>query len=382
VDVELDQVLTAAIESGELRGLAASVATPRGIWEGAAGLAAAERPMTVDTVMWIASMTKPVSAVAVMQLVESGVLDLDAPAGDLVPYLAEVQVLEALAQDGTPALRPPKRPVTLRHLLTHTAGFGYEFTDATLARLAAGAPGPAPAMGSRASYETPLLFDPGERWLYGIGIDWAGQVLEAATGQRLDSYLQRAIFDPLGMADTGFRVSPEGRARRAAMHARTEDGLTPIPFELPEDQEMAWAGGGLYSTVVDYLKFVRMLLGRGTLGGERLLKSETVATMAVNHIGELEAGGWRTVDPAVSNDVEFYPGMPNHWGLSFLINTGLTPEGRSPGSLAWAGLANTYFWIDLARSVGGVFATQVLPFFDQPSVDVFRNLERTTYSSL
>ncbi len=228
----------------------------------------------------------------------------------------------------------------------------------------------------------PLMFDPGERWLYGTSVDWAGQVLEAATGERLDSYLQREIFDPLGMVDTGFRLTPEGRARSATMHARTADGLAAIPFELTEDPEMAFAGGGLYSTVGDYLQFLRMLLGRGTIDGLTLLRAETVATMAANHIGELESGSWRTANPALCNDVDFYPGMRKHWGLSFLINTEVTPEGRSPGSLAWAGMANTYFWVDLARQVGGVFATQVLPFFDQPSLEVFRTLERTTYSSL
>jgi CubicO group peptidase (beta-lactamase class C family) len=337
--------------------------------------------MTGETVVWIASMTKPVTAVGVMKLVESGVLDLDSPAGELVPYLAEVQVLDGMVNGRSPALRPPKRPVTLRHLLTHTAGFGYDFTDPILAALAADTSDP-PAQGSRASYEIPLLFDPGERWLYGTSIDWAGQVVEAASGERLESYLQREVFDPLGMVDTGFRLGPEDRARCAGMYARTPDGLAPIPFELPEAPEMAFAGGGLYSTVGDYLKFVRMLLGRGTLDGRRLLRAETVATMAGNQVGDLEAGSWRSANPALSNDVEFYPGMAKHWGLSFLINTETTPEGRSPGSLTWAGLANTYFWIDLARQVGGVFATQVLPFFDQPALEAFRTLERTAYSSL
>ena len=382
VAVNMDEVLSAAVRTGELRGLAAALVTPSGTWVGAAGRACEERPMSADTVVWIASMTKPVTTVAVMQLVESGALDLDIPAGDLVPYLAEVQVLEDVARDRAMTLRPPKRRVTVRHLLTHTAGFAYDFTDPTLARLAADTGAPAPAPGSRASYETPLLFDPGERWLYGTSLDWAGQVVEAATGERLDSYLQREVFDPLGMADTNFSLNPERRARRATMYARTPDGLAPIPFELPERPEMTFAGGGLYSTVADYLKFVRMLLGRGTLDGRRLLRAETVATMAVNQIGELEPGTWRTANPAVTNDVDFYPGMRKHWGLSFLINTEITPEGRSPGSLAWAGLANTYFWVDLTRQIGGVFATQVLPFFDQPSLEAFRTLERTAYSSL
>jgi CubicO group peptidase (beta-lactamase class C family) len=335
--------------------------------------------MGPDTHVWIASMTKAVTAAAAMQLVERGVLALDAPAAEVEPWLGEVLVLDGFDDDGAARLRPPQRPITLRHLLTHTSGFGYEFADAALARWSAARDAP---MGSRAAFQVPLLFDPGDRWSYGVGIDWVGAIVEAATGRRLDVHLREALLEPLGMHDTGFRRTPEQAERAAVVHLRTPDGLVPIPFELPDEPEMLMGGGGLYSTVLDYLRFTRMLLGGGTLEGRQVLAPETVALMARDHLGELQVTGWRTANPMLSNDVDFYPGMRQGWGLSFLVNAERTPEGRSPGSLAWAGLANSYYWVDPAAGVTGVFATQVLPFFDATALGVFRDVERAVYESL
>jgi methyl acetate hydrolase len=379
---EIDRVLGAAVARGDLVGAAAAVVTPNGEFVGAAGRRDGGAAMTPDTILWIASMTKAVTAVAAMQLVEQGRLGLDDPCGRLVPYLADVQVLTGFSAAGEPLLRPPVRPVTLRQLLTHTAGFGYPFADARIARYVAGRPESDSVEGSGASYRQPLLFDPGEQWSYGISIDWVGQVIEAVTGSRLDRYLDAEVFQPLGMLDTGFARDSSRRGRTAAMHVRTAGGLMPVPFELAEDPEFLMAGGGLYGSVLDYLRFVRMILGDGTLDGVSVLRADTVADMAANHIGTLTAGGWRTAQAGFSNDVEFFPGTRKHWGLSFLINTETTPEGRSPGSLAWAGLANSYYWIDRTRQVAGVFATQVLPFFDPPALDAFRLVELATYDSL
>jgi methyl acetate hydrolase len=381
-DSVIDRILGAAVARGDLVGAAAAVVTPKGESVAAAGRRSEGAAMTPDTILWLASMTKAVTAVAAMQLVEQGRVGLDDPCGPLVPYLADVQVLTGFADDGPPVLRPPVRPVTLRRLLTHTAGFGYDFADARLARYVAGRPAADVFEGGRAPYEQPLLFDPGEQWSYGISIDWVGQVVEAVTGSRLDTYLDAAVLEPLGMVDTGFARDRRKRGLTAEMHARTADGLMPIPFELPEDPEFIMAGGGLYGTVLDYLRFVRMILGGGELDGVRVLRADTVADMAANHIGPLTAGRWRTTNPGYSHDVEFFPGTQKHWGLSFLINTEPTPEGRSPGSLAWAGLANTYYWIDRTRQVAGVFATQILPFFDPLALDTFREVERATYASL
>jgi len=380
MEAELDQVLGEAVDRGGLIGAAVAVSTPRGAYAGAAGQRSEGATMTPDTIVWIASMTKAVTAVAAMQLVEQGFVELDAPCGDLVPYLADVEVLDGFADGGEPLLRPPKRPVTLRHLLTHTAGFGYDFTDARIARYVAERGMPSTIDGSTASYEQPILFDPGDRWVYGINIDWAGQVIEAVTKTRLDEYLRSAIFDPLGLDDTGFRRDAERRDRTADMYLRTPDGLVQIPFELNEDPEFLMGGAGLYSTVVDYLRFLRMMLGGGELEGTRVVTAETVRTMAANHVGDLIVRGWQTVNPVLSNDVDLGPGQ--QFGLSFLINSEPTPEGRAAGSLMWAGLANSYYWIDLTSKVAGVFTTQILPFFDGPALDTWRAVERTVYASL
>jgi CubicO group peptidase (beta-lactamase class C family) len=377
---ELERILEEAVAGGDLMEAAAAVATPTGTFAAAAGQRSEGTEMTPDSIVWIASMTKAVTAVAAMQLVEQGQLALDQPCHELVPYLAEAQVLEGFDGDGSPKLRPPARPITLRHLLSHTAGFGYDFTDPLIARFVAEQGLPSIVDGTAVAYEQPLLFDPGDRWAYGINIDWAGQVVEAVTKTRLDDHLRSAIFEPLGMPDTGFGRDAAGRSRTADMHLRTPDGLAPVPFETKEDPEFVMAGGGLYGTVVDYLRFARMMLGGGELEGTRIVSADTVREMGTNQIGNLDVGGWQAVNPVLSNEVDLGGGQ--QFGLSFLLNPKTTPEGRAPGSMMWAGLANTYYWIDSATQVAGVFATQVLPFFDGPSLEAFRAVERAAYSSL
>jgi len=370
----LDEVLRGAVDAGELTGVAAAAWTADGgVYLGAFGDATPGTAMATDTVVWIASMTKAVTATAAMQLVERGQLTLDEPLGDLVAYLGRIAVLDGFEDDGSPRLRDPARPVTLRHLLTHTAGFGYDFADAALSRFVGTQPTAGP--GTIDSFELPLLFDPGDRWCYGVNIDWVGQVLEAVTGERLDTVLAASVLEPLGMVDTGFARTPAQRVRSADVHLRTDDGLTAIPFELPEDPEFLMGGGGLYSTVEDYLRFTRMLLGRGTLDGARVLAPETVDLMARNHLGALPATGWQSVNPIMTNDVDLTEDGPQGWGLSFLINAEPSPEGRSAGSLSWAGLANTYYWVDHQHATTGVFATQVLPFYDPAARRAFRAFE-------
>ena len=234
-----------------------------------------------------------------------------------------------------------------------------------------------------ASLRVPLVFDPGERWEYGINIDWVGKMVEAVSGQRLDRYLQQNILGPLGMSDTSFKLSPSQRARLAAVHQRGPDGaLAPMEFEIPQDPEFFMGGGGLYGTAGDYLKFAQMIMRGGTLDGTPVLRPETVDLMSQNHIGQLEVGVIKTAIPALSNDVELFPGMSKKWGLSFLINTQQAPTGRSAGSLAWAGLANTYFWIDRTKQVCGVFLSQVLPFFDATATGLFAKFETEVYRAL
>ena len=383
---QVDHALRHAVEAGDVPGVVALAATDKEvIYGGAFGRRdrTKDAAMTVDTVFWIASMTKAVTATAAMQLVEQGKLQLDQPVGQLLPELASPQVLEGFDEAGTPRLRPAKHPITLRQLLTHTAGFCYNIWNAEMGRYMEHAGIPNITTCQNKALSTPLVADPGERWEYGINIDFVGKLVEAASGQKLDTYLRDHIFAPLGMNDTGFKPTSDQRSRLAAMHARQPDGsLQPIEFELPQEPEFHMGGGGLYGTGPDYIAFLRMFLNGGTLNGNQVLKPETVELMAQNHIGDLEVGVMRTAAPGLSNNVELYPGMTKKWGLSFLINTERTAEGRSPGSLAWAGLGNTYFWLDLTRKVGGVILMQILPFADEKALRLFSEFERGVYQGL
>ncbi len=361
----IDTAFSQAVESKAMPGIVAMAATDKGVvYEGAFGKRelGKDAPMTLDTVVWIASMTKAITATAAMQLVERGKLDLEHPAGETVPALASAKVLEGFDAAGKPSLRPAKRPITLRHLLTHTAGFAYEIWEPSIAQYqqATGTPGITTC--ANAALTTPLLFDPGDRWDYGINIDWVGKMVEAVSD------------------DTAFKIGSAQRTRLAKIHQRDDKGaLAPIDLEIPQDPEFHMGGGGLYGTAGDYLTFALMIMQGGSFKGAQVLRPETVALMAQNHIGALEVGAFKTAIPSLSNDLELFPGMSKKWGLSFLINSQQAPSGRSAGSLAWAGLANTYFWIDRTKRVAGVFLSQVLPFYDHTAIDLFGKFETEVY---
>ena len=386
VRTDVDRVLERAVDAGEVAGVVAAAAAEKGVvYEGAHGKRAlgGDAAMTVDTVFWIASMTKAVTSVAAMQQVEKGDLSLDEPLSKVLPELAEIKVLEGFDAEGAPKVREPKRPITLRHLLTHTAGFTYDIWSADMGRYQEhhGLPGIIEC--KNVTLMTPLLFDPGERWEYGINIDWAGKAVEKVTGKRLEGYFKDHIFGPLGMRDTGFVIRPEQRARLATMHARQPDGgLAAIEFEMPQDPEFYMGGGGLYSTAPDYLVFLQMLLHGGSFKGTRILEPATVAEMNRNHIGDIVVTELKTAIPASSNDAEFFPGMVKKWGLAYMIGTEEAPTGRSGGSLAWAGLGNTYFWLDPTHKVTGLILTQVLPFADKKVLDLFGEFEKAVYDQL
>jgi CubicO group peptidase (beta-lactamase class C family) len=380
-----DALLRGATDEGDVPGVIATATTRNGtIYEGAFGerVLGQNAAMTTDTVVWIASMTKALTGTAAMQLVEQGKLELDTPASRWAPELADVKVLIGWDND-QPVTRAPKRPITLRHLLTHTAGFAYDLWSPDLIRYekVKGIPGIISCQ--NIALTTPLMFDPGERWEYGINIDWAGKMVESVSGKRLGAYLQENLFSPLGMNNTAFKITPDMRARLAKIHMRGEDGkFAPTDIEIPQEPEFEMGGGGLYSTAGDYLLFVRMILNRGTGNGNRVLKAETVDLMSRNAMGDTKVRMLKTAMPALTNDAEFFPGMPKDWGLSFMINEERAPTGRSAGSLAWAGLANTYFWIDQRKGVGGVYLTQVLPFADEKSLPLFYAFEKAVYQSM
>jgi CubicO group peptidase (beta-lactamase class C family) len=241
---------------------------------------------------------------------------------------------------------------------------------------------PRTGSGQKVALRLPLAFDPGERWEYGINIDWAGQLIEAVSGMRLSQYIATHIAAPLGMASTAFRITPDMRARLARVHQRNPDGtFTVTTMEVPQDPEFDPGGGGLYSTASDYQRFIRMILNGGRGNGNQVLRPETVALMSNNAMGDLRVCMLPTQNPLLSWDAEFFPGTPKTWGLSFMINEEAAPTGRSAGSLAWAGLPNTYFWIDPRRNMGGVTMMQTLPFVDPRSVALFSAFEQAVYAS-
>jgi CubicO group peptidase (beta-lactamase class C family) len=334
-------------------------------------------------VFWLASLTKAVTAAAAMQLVERGKLSLDAPIGKLLPDLASPQVLDGFDAKGEPKLRAAKNAVTLRHLMTHTAGFCYGLWNGDMATYLEKTGLPPITSCKNDAMKTPIMSDPGTRWEYGINFEWIGKAVEAASGKRLDAYLREHLFNPLGMTDTGFKIGEQQRKRLVGMHVRGADGsLTPIPFELEQEPEVHLGGGGLYGTADDYIKFCQMILNKGKGNGNQVLKPETIAMMSQNHIGEINMTKMISTAPPFSNDVDLYPDMAKKWGLGFMINTAKTPEGRSAGSLAWAGLANAYYWIDPSRDVTGVILMQVLPFGDRKCLETFAAFERGVYAGL
>lgn len=383
---QIDQILRQKCEAKEIPGVVAMAATgSEVIYQGAFGKRdlSKDDAMTTDSVFWIASMTKAITTAAGMQLVEQGKLSLDEPIGKLLPDLASPQVLEGFDAKGEPKLRPATRPITLRHLMTHTAGFAYDMWNGDCAQYLEKKGIPAITTCQNAALKTPIMTDPGTRWEYGTNIDFVGKAIEAVSGKRLDAYLRDNVLAPLGMTDTAFKISDSMRQRLVGMHARGEGGaLAPIPFELEQAPEFHMGGGGLYGTAADYIRFTQMILNKGRGNGNQLLKPETVALMSQNNIGELSMGKMVTVAPIYTNDVDLYPDIVKKWGLSYLINTAKTPEGRSASSLAWAGLANTYFWIDPARNIAGVILMQLLPFADAKCLEAFAGFERGVYAGL
>jgi CubicO group peptidase (beta-lactamase class C family) len=383
----IDGVLKQAVDARDVPGVVAMAATDKGVlYEGAFGPRAldASAGMTPDTVFRIASMTKAIASVAAMQLVEQGKLKLEEPVPNIDPALGSPQVLEGFDASGAPKLRPAKRPITLRHLLTHTAGFTYDIWSPETVRYVKATGLPNRATGKVASLRTPLVFDPGDRWLYGIHIEWVGRLVETLSGQPLEDYFRERIFGPLGMKDSGYVTTNEQRARQARVHTRGADGaLTAQPLEAPPVKGEFWpAGGPLYSTARDYLVFLQMLLNGGSFNGARLLKPETVALMNQNHTGNIQCGVLKAELRNLSNDVDFFPGADVRWGLGYMLNLQAGPNGRSAGTVSWGGIFNTYYWLDPAKRVTGLIMTQILPFADPRALKVYGQLERGVYDSI
>jgi methyl acetate hydrolase len=374
---EIDAVLKKCIEAADVPGVVAMAATAQSvIYQGAFGVrgAGAAAKMSDNTVFRIASMIKLLTSVAAMQLVEGGKLGLDDPAERIDPTLASQQVLLGFDDKGAPQLRPARNPITLRNLLSHTSGLSYQLWDADVVRYLK------IARSNPALPRTPLMFDPGSKWAYGGSLDRVGRLVEIASGKTLDRYFHDHICAPLGLKDTVFVVTDQQRARQANLHFRKAGGtFAAQPIEKQAPPKVFSGGGGIYSTAPDYLTLLQALLNGGSLAGKSILRPETVALMSVNQIGNLEAGIMKTTNPALSSDVNFFPGVHLRWGLGDMINLDPVQDGRRAGSLTWAGLYNTYYWIDPASDIAGVIMMQVLPFADARALNVYREFERGIY---
>jgi methyl acetate hydrolase len=377
---EIDAALQARVAAREIPGVVAMATNEASVvYQGAFGVRsmAAATPMSTDTVFRIASMVKLLTSVAALQLVERGKLNLDEPAADIDPTLGSPQLLVGFDAKGIPQLRPARKPITLRNLLSHTSGLSYLLWDANVARYLK------IAHSNPALPRTPLMFDPGSKWAYGGSLDRVGRLVEIASGMTLDRYFHDHICAPLGMEDTVFVVSDQQRARQACLHLRKADGTfvaQPVVKQTPP--KVFSGGGGIYSTAPDYLTLLQALLSGGSLAGKTILRPETVALMSANQIGNIEAGIMKTTNPALSNDVDFFPGVRLRWGLGHMINLDPVREGRKAGSLTWAGLYNTYYWIDPASDIAGVIMMQILPFADARALNVYRQFEQGIYRAL
>lgn len=378
----LDAGLRGAVERKDVPGVVALVTDRERVrYQSAFGVAdiATGRPLTADALFRVASMTKPITSLALMQLVEQGRIGLDDPAEKYLPELAGLKVFESFdAATGAYQLRPASRPATVRHFLTHTSGLAYPFTSATWRDFK-------PRPGETYPFGGPLLFDPGERWHYSTSTDVVGRLVEVVSGQKLEDYFRQHIFAPLEMDDTSYTVPEAKGPRMVAQQQRAGERMDgTIELQKPQPGLAIAApigGGGLASTASDYGRFVRMLLNGGSLDGARVLKAETVALMGQNHIGAVTVPALKSALPR-SADFTFIADGRDKWGLGFLITVDQVPGKRSPGSLSWGGINNTFFWIDPARGVAGVIMMQYLPFADAKALAVYDTFERGTYQLL
>lgn len=378
----LDPVLRQSATSRKIPAVAAMVATPdRVVWSGASGTRDSKSgvPVSPASIFSIASMTKAITTTAALQLVDRRLLALDEPVSKHLPQFENPDLLTGFDAAGKPALRPCNKPITLKHLLTHTSGLVYDIWDRDLLRYEGYVKG-TPAERKRPA---PLLFEPDDRWEYGTGLDWTGRLIETVTGLTLEDYFQRNILQPLSMADTSYILPPSKFDRLVNPYNRQPDGLLKEDTRTQPSPPKAFnGGGGLYSTPQDYIRFMQTMLRRGQGDRkQRILRPETVDMMATNQIGPLSAGKLKTVRPEESCDVDFHKGAVDKWGYGFLINTTAYDGRRSAGSLAWAGIRNTFFWIDPRRSLCATVMMQFLPFCDPQAVGLLSDFERAVYAA-
>ena len=378
----IDQYLESQLRATRIPGMVAMVVDRNGPrYTGAFGRrdVAANQPMQADAIFRIASMTKPVTSLAVMMLVEEKKVALDDPIEKYLPEYAKAQVIETFYPlDRSYTTRPPVRPITVRHLLTHTSGLGYPFASLTLTQLqgegANAQPLPNPLL--------LLLHDPGALWSYGESTRVLGRLVEKVTGKPLDRVLDERILRPLGMNDTSYAVPPEKLARVVTVHRWADGRLVEVPNPAAVSSP-AYGDGGLNSTAADYAKFIGLFLHGGVApDGKRLVSARTIADMGRNHIGNVRVRRLDAATPALSAAFPLGAGRDT-FGLGFQV-TGepAVKDMRSPGSLSWAGIYNTEFWIDPQKGIGGILLMQYLPFYDKAAIETLTGFEQRVYQSL
>lgn len=378
---EVDRFLRGAVEREGIPGLVAIVADRDGIlYQGAFGKQDVARDVSMrpEALFNIASMTKPVTSVAVMMLYEEGRLDLDDPVADYLPSWADRGVMARFDETDTSfVVRPAAGALTIRHLLTHTSGIGYDFSSRPLYLMR--------RKTGQTAVELPLLHDPGEQWTYGMGTGVLGQVVEKISGQPIQEFFQNRIFAPLGMEDTFFAVPEAKEGRLATRHRRVEGALVE---EVPDPaarraQVTFFADGGLRSTARDYITFLQMLMNDGSLRGATLLSPSSVAAMTRNQIGDLIVEEQPTFRPTLAQPFPRGAGK-DRFGLGFQISAPAesgVPR-RAGGSYSWGGVYNTHFWVDPENGIAAVLMMQVLPYYDPACIAVLRGFERRVYENL
>lgn len=377
-----DDLLKDGVAEGALPSLVAAATDRNGtLYRFAAG--AAGNRIDFDSIFWIASMTKALTSIAAMQLVEAGRLPLDTPIGAILPQLARRDILEGFDAAGRPILREAREQVTLAHLLAHTSGFAENVWSRDMLRYVEATGAPTGGTARLAALDLPLLFEPGSAWFYGISHDWVGRAVEKAGGKRLDAWFAEHLFAPLGMSDTTYFPDSGQKQRLVQVNARQADGsLVPFERQILAEREFISGGGTIHSTAGDYLAFLRMILNDGEADGTRILGAETIERLSENRTPGMAVSKLDPAIPAMSNAVEMLPGAAKCWGLGMMVNLETLPTGRRAGALSWAGLPNTYFWVDRVAGIGGVFMTQILPFADPATLALFEQFEGSVYSAL
>jgi CubicO group peptidase (beta-lactamase class C family) len=379
----VEHVLRETLRDATLPGVVAAVVGPDGIRDiGAVGRADVDtgEPVGVDTVFRLMSLTKALTSVAALQLVERDQLALDLPVAAVLPAFDRLQVLDGF-DGGTPRLRPPATAATIRQLLSHTSGLAYAFSSPDLLRYLRATQTPDAISGRRAALTVPFVADPGTAWNYGVSTDWLGQVIEAVSGQELPAYVRDNILEPLGMRDTSFAPTTHQRGRLMALHRRAPDGhLVVVPDDpLPHAPEFASGGHGAYGTVPDYARLLAALLGDGSLGGVRVLEPRTVDLAFRDQLNGLPLPAvMRSTMPELAHDVPAAP-FRQGWGLGFHLTLEDVPGLRRAGTADWSGLMNCFYWIDRRAGLAALWCSQLLPFFDPQVVAAIARFERAVY---